>query len=120
MTPSYHIELEAFESVVPGGVRRVTWLVQQDEDWLIASEFPGARVEQRDARPGTVWVRSVTLELPPGSLLVRIESEPSRTPPRDPLAYLFGSAGKKTRQSRRGYFVVKAGGKLERVPPPRA
>jgi hypothetical protein len=120
MTPSYHIELDAFESVVPGGVRRVTWLVLQEEEWLIASEFPGARVEQRDARPGTVWVRCVTLELPPGSLLVRIESEPSRTPPQDPLAYLFGSAAKKGRQSRRSYFVVKAGGKLERVPPPRA
>lgn len=120
MTLSYPIQLEAFESVVPGGVRRVTWLVQQDEDWLIVSEFPGARVEQRDARPGMIWVRSVTLELPPGSQLVRIESEPNLAPPRDPLAYLFGSAGKKARQSRRSYFVVKAGGKLERVPPPRA
>lgn len=120
MTPSYHIELEAFESVVPGGVRRVTWLIQQDEEWLLASEFPGASVEQRDARPGTVWVRRMALDLPSGALLVRIESEPNRAPARDPMAYLFGSAGKSARQSRRSYFVVNAGGKLERVPPPRA
>jgi hypothetical protein len=116
---TYHIELEAFESIVPGGVRRVTWLVQRDEDWQMASEAPGAQVEQHQGVPGTVWRSTVTLALPTGSRLARIESVPMRTAPRDPLAYLFGPGEKRDRQTRRSYFVVKAGGKLQRVPPRR-
>jgi hypothetical protein len=113
---TYSVELEAFESVVPGGVRRVTWLVQRDEDWLMASEVPGAQVEFHQGVPGMVWRRSVTLALAPGSRLARIESTPQRAASRDPLAYLFGAEEKRDRQTRRSYFIVKAGGKLERVP----
>jgi hypothetical protein len=114
---TYPIELETFESVVPGGVRRVSWLVQRDEGWVIAGEVPGAQVEQRDVGPSMVWLRTVTLALPPGSRLMRVESTPRRAAPRDPLAYLFGPAPNHPRQTRRSHFVVNAAGKLERVPP---
>ena len=112
------IEVESFETVVAGGVRRVTWLVQNGDDWLLAGEWPGATVEQRDTGPRMVWLRRVTLALPPGARLVRIESEPHRAPDRDPMAYLFEPPRAHGRQSRRSYFVVTLRGKLQRVPPP--
>jgi hypothetical protein len=114
---THPIELESFESVVPGGVRRVTWLVQLDERWQLASDVPGARVEQCDAGPAMVWRRTITVALAPGSRLVRVESTPRRAAPRDPLAYLFGPAPKDPRQTRRSHFVVNTAGRLERVPP---
>ena len=120
MTRVHTIEVEAFEAIVPGGVRRVTWLVESDEEWRLASELPGASVEARDAGPGMVWVRRVTLALPPGARLARVESEPERTVHRDPLSYLFGPDRRRGRQTRRSQFVVTVAGKLERVAPPRA
>jgi hypothetical protein len=114
------IEVEAFEAVVPGGVRRVTWLVESEREWRLVSELPGASVEARDAGRGTVWVRRVTLELPAGARLMRVESSPERATPRDPLAYLFGPEKRKARRTRRSQFVVGVAGQLERVAPPRA
>jgi hypothetical protein len=114
------IVVEAFEAIVPGGVRRVTWLVESGREWRVASEFPGASIERCDARPGTVWLQRVTLELPLGARLVRVESAPKPAPPRDPLAYLFGPEQRRSQQTRRSRFVVGAAGKLERVMPPRA
>src|SRR5690606_18767536 len=43
---SHTIEVEAFEAVVPGGVRRVTWLVESGDEWLVAGDYPGANVER--------------------------------------------------------------------------
>jgi hypothetical protein len=120
MTKVHSIEVEAFEAIVPGGVRRVTWLVESDDEWRLASELPGASVEARDAGPGMVWVRRVTLALPPGARLARIESEPERAVHRDPLTYLFSPDQRRGRQTRRSHFVVSVAGKLERVAPPRA
>lgn len=111
------IEVEAFEAVVPGGVRRVTWLIESGSEWRLASEVPGASVEARERGPGMVWVRRVTIALPPGARLERIESAPKRTTTRDPLAYLFEPARGQTRETRRSRFVVGATGKLERVAP---
>jgi hypothetical protein len=112
----FSFELESLEAVVPGGVRRVTWLIQRDQDWLLVSEFPGAEVEQREGGPGVVWRRSVKLELPPGSKLARVESAPRRAAAKDPLAYLFGPEGNRDRETRRSFFIVSPGGKLERAP----
>jgi hypothetical protein len=120
MSKVHTIEVEAFEAVVAGGVRRVTWLVESGREWRLASELPGASVEARDAGPGMVWVRRVTLALPAGARLVRIESSPERTAPRDPLAYLFGPEKRRARQTRRSQFVVGVAGRLERVSSPRA
>jgi hypothetical protein len=113
----HKIEVEAFEAIVPGGVRRVTWLVESEGEWRLASELPGASVEARDAGPGMVWVRRVTLALPPGARLARVESAPERGARRDPLAYLFEAKQVRARQTRRSQFVVGVAGKLERVAP---
>lgn len=113
----HSIQLEAFEAIVRGGVRRVTWLVENDGEWRLASELPGASVEARDAGPGMVWVRRVTLALPPGARLQRVESAPKPAAHRDPLAYLFERDQRSSRQTRRSQFVVGATGKLVRVEP---
>ena len=115
MRMDFELELDTFEVVVPGGVRRVTWLVLQDGTWTMASEVPGARVELRDAGPKVVWRRHVSLTLPVGSHLSRVESAPKRAPPRDPLAYLLAPKRDATRETRRSYFVLATGGKLERL-----
>jgi hypothetical protein len=120
MTRLHTIEVEAFEAVVRGGVRRVTWLVESDDEWRLASEWPGATVERCDAGRGTVWRQRVTLALPPGARLARVESEPKPVAARDPLSYLFGSEQRRARETRRSQFVVGAAGKLVRVTPPRA
>jgi hypothetical protein len=109
------LELETFEAVVAGGVRRVTWLVLQDDKWTMVSEVPGARVEQRDVGPSVVWRRRVKLALPLGSHLSRVESVPRRAPARDPLAYLLTPSRGGDRETRRSYFVLGARGKLERL-----
>lgn len=119
MSDVHTIEVESFEAIVPGGVRRVTWLVESDSEWRLASELPGASVEACDCGPGMVWLRRVTLALPPGARLARVESAPERAAPRDPLAYLFGPKPASGRKTRRSQFVVGAAGKLVRVPPPR-
>jgi hypothetical protein len=120
VTSLHTIQVEAYESVVAGGVRRVTWLVESGREWILASELPGASVEACDVGPGTVWLRRVTLALPPGARLMRVESAPERAAARDPLAYLFGPERRSTRQTRRSQFVVGLAGKLERVRPARA
>jgi hypothetical protein len=109
------LELDTFEAIVPGGVRRVTWLVLQEGKWTLVSEVPGARVEQRDAGPKVVWRRHVSLTLPVGSHLSRVESTPKRTPPKDPLAYLLAPKRDTTTETRRSYFVLATSGKLERL-----
>ncbi len=109
------LELEAFEAVVPGGVRRVTWLVLQDDKWTIVSEVAGARVEQCDAGRSVVWRRHISVPLPVGSRLARVESVPRRAPPRDPFAYLLTPTRGGDRETRRSYFVLGPRGKLERL-----
>lgn len=119
MTKAYKIQVEAFEAIVPGGVRRVTWLVESDSEWRLASELPGANVEACDVGPGMVWLRRVTLELPPGARLARVESAPERAGSRDPLSYLFEAQPRRGRRTRRSQFIVGVAGKLERVAPAR-
>jgi hypothetical protein len=109
------LELETFEAVVAGGVRRVTWLVLQAGLWTLVSDVPGAQVEQRDVGPSVVWRRRVKLVLPLGSHLSRVESVPRRAPARDPLAYLLTPSRGGDRETRRSYFVLCEKGKLERL-----
>ena len=115
---SVELELDTFEAIVPGGVRRVTWLHATEDDWALVSELPGARVEQLDCGPGVVWRRQVAVAVPVGTRLMRVESVPRRAPPQDPLAYLLGSSAKVGRETRRSQFVVAPSGKLQRLPPP--
>jgi hypothetical protein len=117
-TATHELTLETFESIVPGGVRRVTWLLETEEDWTVIGELPHARVEQLDCGPGVVWRRRVVLTLPIGARLMRVESVPKRGPALDPLAYLLGPKARVARETRRAQFVVAAGGALTRLPPP--
>ena len=117
---THELTLETFESIVPGGVRRVTWLLETDDDWTIIGELPHATVQQLDCGPGVVWRRQVRLTLPVGARLMRVDSVPKRTPALDPLAYLLGSSARVGRETRRAQFVVAAGGALTRLPPPNA
>lgn len=119
MMSDIEVELESFEAVVPGGVRRVTWLVLQDEKWTLVSDSPDARIEQREGGAGMIWLRRVVLRLPLGARLKRVESLPRRETPRDPLAYLLSPTKGGDRETRRSYFVLARGGKLERIHPRR-
>ena len=118
MTLLHEITLSTFESIVPGGVRRVSWLRFDDGDWVLLGEGPGVRVVQQECGPGTVWARQVMALLPAGARLMRVESAPKRAEPRDPLAYLMSNVRGAERTTRRSYFAVGAGGKLERLPAP--
>lgn len=115
--PTHEVALRSFEAIVPGGVRRVTWLISGDREWTLVSELPNAKVTQLDCGPGMVWQRQVAITLPVGARLMRVESIPKRAPARDPLAYLLGPPEGAGRQTRRHQFVVAAGGALTRVPP---
>lgn len=116
--PTHRLELETFEAIVRGGVRRVTWLFEEGEEWKLVSEVPEASVLALDRGPGMVWRRQVAVALPVGTRLMRVESMPKRAPAQDPLAYLLGASTKVARETRRSQFVVTPEGKLERLPPP--
>jgi hypothetical protein len=120
MMTDFQIQLETFESVVPGGVRRVAWFIRSGDDWARVNEHASASVELCDRGPGTVWQRRILLCLPVGARLMRVESVPRRAAARDPLAYIVSPTGARDRDTRRSYFAVSASGKLERLAgPPR-
>ena len=112
----HEISLEMFEAVSKGGTRRVSWHVAQGERWLAAANYPGARVNLEDRRPGVVWQRRVVLSLPVGAKLMRVESEPSSGVQRDPLAYLWKGARSAPQKVQRSYFSVGPRGSLVRAP----
>ena len=111
MTRAVRVELVESEHVVPYGEARVTWLVQKADGWVRATEWPSAVLEDRDAGPGTVWERAVIVELPPGTLLERVESRPRPLPRKDPLSY-FDRQGARPRATRRTRYRVDVGGRL--------
>lgn len=110
------VELEIFETVVRGGVRRVTWHVENVDDWISATACPGAQVNRQDNSPGTVWRSRVLVRLALGTKLMRVESEPDRQKPADPLAYFWSAPRVHRRLVKRSYFQVDAGGRLLRLP----
>lgn len=112
----FEVELEIFEAVVRGGVRRVTWHVEQEDDWISATAYPGAQMNRQDNSPGTVWRTRVLVQLPLGAKLMRVESEPERQKSQDPLAYFWSAPRVHPRLVRRSYFRVDSGGRLARLP----
>jgi hypothetical protein len=114
----FEVELEIFEAVMRGGVRRVTWHVAEDDDWISATACPGAQVNKQDSSPGTVWRCRVVVQLPLGAELMRVESEPDRQKSEDPLAYFWSAPRVHRRLVRRSYFRVESGGRLLRLPQP--
>lgn len=109
----HEVELEMFEAVADGGMRRVSWHVAQGDRWLSAASYPGARVELGDRTRGVVWRQRVVLCLPTGARLMRVESQPGSAVQRDPLAYLW--KGARSAQQQRSYFSVGPQGRLVRA-----
>jgi hypothetical protein len=105
------VELVDSARVVPYGEARVTWFVRKGEGWVRAAEWPGAVVEARDAGPGTVWERAVTMDLSPGTELLRVESRPRTEAPKDPLSYLDRRSSR-PRATRRTRYRVEVGGRV--------
>lgn len=112
---SHVVELEISESVTRGGVRRVTWHVASEDSWVSVTELPGAELRAPASARGVIWRKQVIVELPLGARLMRVESEPERAPPKDPMAYLWQTRGGVRRKVNRSYFRVGRAGRLERV-----
>jgi hypothetical protein len=111
VTRAAAVELVDSARVVSYGEARVTWFVRKSDGWVRAAEWPGAVVEARDAGPGTVWERAVTMELPPGTELLRVESRPRVEAPKDPLSY-FDRRASRARATRRTRYRVEVGGRV--------
>jgi hypothetical protein len=107
-------EVELLDSarVVPYGEARVTWFVRKNDGWVRAGEWPGAVLEPREAGPGTVWERAVTVALPAGTELLRVETRPRAEAPKDPLSYLDRRSSR-ARATRRTRYRVEVGGRVQ-------
>ena len=106
------VELIEAERVVAHGAALTTWLVRHGQAWTRATEWPGAVVERRDAGPGTVWERAVTLVVPRGTELLRVETRPRHEVPRDPLSYLERAIRSLPRSTHRTRYRVEVGGRV--------
>jgi len=106
------IELNDGEVVVARGTRAITWWVRKGESWINARGWPGAKVEQLAAGPGTVWQCRLELELPLGTVLMRVESHPVALARKDPFDYLERETRRARRKVTRTYFKVGRRGAL--------
>ena len=113
---SYSLELEILEVVTRGGMRRVTWHLANEDEWVSVTQLPGAELTQRPNGPGVVWRKQVKVRLELGARLMRVESLPDRAPPKDPMDYLWQARRGVVRKVKRDYFRVDNGGKLVRLP----
>ena len=110
------IELTDGEVVVSRGTRAITWWVKKGESWINARGWPGAKVEQLDSGPGTVWECRLDLEVPRGTLLMRVESHPLPLTRTEPFEYLEREIRRARRRVLRTYFKVGRRGELLREP----
>jgi len=99
------------EVVMPGGASLVSWLVRHHDGWVRASSHPSAASERLERGSGVVWRTRVTLELPRGGELVRVESRPAARQ-KSALEHLTGSARGAARKTLRRVYRVAAGGML--------
>jgi hypothetical protein len=111
----HRIELECFEVITEGGVRRVSWQLETKDGWTQISELASAESNE-DRAPRTVWRRRFVLELAGGSRLMRVESGPAADVRQDPMDYLLG-ARRSPRRLQRSYFTVSERGQLLRQEP---
>jgi hypothetical protein len=106
---SEQVELVEEESVVPGGVVKVTWLVRHNDGWVRAPSHPTAQRESLERGSRVVWRTRFTLALPRGCVVVRVETRPEPKQ-RTALEHLTGGArGASRRTSRRAYVVGPRG-----------
>ena len=118
MSPLESIELTDGEFVVNRGTRVISWWVKKADGWLNARGWPDAEIEQLESGPGTVWECRIRLALARGTLLMRVESRPTRAARKDPLEYLARETRRARREVKRTYFRVGRCGELlaERSP----
>jgi hypothetical protein len=109
----HSIELECFEVITDGGVRKVSWQIEQKGTWVPIGELGGAVGTLHERAPGTVWRRRFVAEVAAGTRLMRVDSGPAPDVRRDPMDYLLGSR-RSPRRLVRSYFVVGERGKLVR------
>jgi hypothetical protein len=109
------IELVGGERVVDRGTSEVTWWVRRGRSWVNAGEWPGARLEQLEAGPGTIWQTRIELALVAGSVLLKVESRPGVRVRRDAMDWLKSDARGAARALRKSYFRVGRSGELERL-----
>jgi hypothetical protein len=114
----YEVELQISEVVTRGGVRRVTWLLDKEDEWISVAKLPGVELERGDRGPGMVWLCRVRLQLPLGARLMRVESQPQRGEPKDPLAYFWSARSSAQKRVDRSYFQVGDQGRLIRIHKP--
>lgn len=110
----HRIELSEGEYVVARGVRRVRWSLHVNDGWMGVRDVQGAETQSVDARSGTVWEQRISLELPAGTRLLRVETRPQPPERRDALEYLTGTPRTRTQRTRQ-VFVVTPDGRLERA-----
>jgi hypothetical protein len=110
------VELVEHERIVPYGAARTAWLVKKGDGWVRATLWTGATTEQRSAGPGTVWERAVTLVLPRGTELMRVETRPRPEPPKDPLSYLDRRTARPMATRKTAYRVI-SGGRVQAISP---
>ena len=109
--PLEHVELVEEEVVMAGGASTVAWLVRHHDGWLRAPSHPSALSERLERRSGVVWRTRVTLELPRGSELVRVETRPAARQ-KSALEHLTGGGRGAPRKTSRRAYRVGTGGEL--------
>ncbi len=110
--PRERVELSSSETVTERGTAKVSWHVKQGDGWVGAAEVVGVTQERLDAGPGTVWETRMVLELPLGTLLMRVESRPAPYQHRGVLDYLGREARLPPRRVRRSLYRVGRRGAL--------
>lgn len=119
--PNVRVVLVDEAVVAERGEQVVVWFVRLGSGWVRAAEHPHARVaEERADRqdehcpPGTIWRRTVTLELERGCLLRKTTSRPLAKR-MSPMEHLMSGSLEKRRELREIHFRVLPGGRIERV-----
>lgn len=108
------VELVSSERVAERGTVQVAWWVRRGAAWVAANRWPGVRVEQLEAGPGTVWESRATLDVPAGTELMRVESRPMPDERRSPLEFLQRERRQIPRRVLRARYRVGPKGDLKR------
>jgi hypothetical protein len=106
------VALTNSERIVERGTLHVTWFVRRARAWVAADRWPGARVEQLESGPGTVWESRIELDVPAGAELMRVESRPMRGERLSALEFLERERKRPPRRVRRTYYRVGSRGEL--------
>lgn len=103
------IELCEGEYIADRGTRKLSWLVRLNDGWIHVAKWPGAEVEQCQAKSGVVWESLTRLAVPVGARLTRVESRPAPHTRRDALDYLKRGPEAARRVSRQEFRVGRRG-----------